>query len=66
MAAKDWSWTTADGTELRIMQLPDRRNSYIVLTDAHGMTAIARTMGDREAEALATWLDSVVNRDAAN
>jgi hypothetical protein len=59
-AAKDWSWTTAKGYELRIMQLPSRRSLYLVLIDSEGMRCVARTLGDREATALVAWLDDAV------
>ena len=59
---KTWSWTAPNGSELRILQLPDRQKAYIVLVDEFGMTSVARTMGDREAEALAKWLDSVMDK----
>jgi len=56
----EWSFTAGD-TELRIMRLPDRRAWYLVLVDADGMHAVARSLGDREAAALVTWLESVTS-----
>lgn len=56
----DWSWAAPDGAELRIMQLPDRKALYLVLIADGEMTCVARTMGDREATALVTWLDTTV------
>jgi hypothetical protein len=55
----DWTWTAPNGSELRVMQLPDRRALYIVLVDAEGMRCVARTLGDREATLLVGWLDAV-------
>jgi len=63
--AKDWVWTAPDGAELRVMQLPDRKSLYVVLTDNDGMRCVARTLGDREATALVTWLDNAVGGGAA-
>lgn len=56
----DWTWTSPDGSELRVMRLPDRKAVYVVLVDEDGMRCVARTLGDREAVALTAWLDSVV------
>lgn len=57
---KDWSWTDPTAGELRIMRLPDRKAVYLVLVDEDGLQCVARTLGDREAVALASWLDAVV------
>lgn len=54
----DWTWTAPDGSELRVMALPDRKALYAVLIDAEGMRCVARTLGDREAAALVKWLDA--------
>jgi hypothetical protein len=56
----EWSWTAPDGSELRIMMLPDRKSLYAVLVDEEGMRQVAKTMGDREATALVKWLDMVI------
>lgn len=39
------------------MQLPERKALYLVITDQDGMRCVARTLGDREATALVSWLD---------
>lgn len=57
----EWGFTTPDGAELRVMRLPDRKSLYLVLTDDDGMHCLARTLGDREATALVSWLDGVTN-----
>lgn len=54
---KEWSWLGAGGSELRVMQLPDRKALYLVLNNDDGMHCVARTTGDREAAVLAAWLD---------
>lgn len=59
MTRREWSWTAPDGTELRLMHLPDRNNLQLVLVDDDGMRQIARTLHDRVAVALAVWLDAV-------
>jgi hypothetical protein len=58
--SREWSYTVA-GVELRIMRLPDRNNLYLVLVDDDGMHCVARTLGDREATALAGFLDSITS-----
>ena len=58
--AGEWSWLVPDVGELRIMRLPDRKAVYVVLVDDDGMRCVARTLGDREATALTTWLDAAV------
>lgn len=55
----EWSFTGSDGTELRVMRLPDRKALYLILTDEDGMHCVARTLGDREATALVSFLDSL-------
>jgi hypothetical protein len=60
MSAREWSYTAA-GVELRVMRLPDRNNLYLVLVDDDGMHCVARTLGDREATALAGFLDSITS-----
>lgn len=55
-----WVWLAPGGAELRVMQLPDRKALYLVITDDDGMRCVARTLGDREATALVSWLDSVL------
>jgi hypothetical protein len=62
----DWSFTNAAGVELRIMRLPDRQNLYLILTDEDmGMHCVARTLGDREALALTSFLDSLTGPSEA-
>jgi hypothetical protein len=61
------TWTAPVGlelSELRLMSLPGRKHAYLVLVDADGMRCVARTMGEREATLLASWLDAVSGRDS--
>lgn len=58
--SREWSYTVGD-TELRMMRLPDRQNLYLVLVDGDGMHCVARTLGDREATALAGFLDGITS-----
>ena len=60
MTRKDWTWTAPDGSELRLMQLPERDNLQLVLVDDDGMQQLARTRNDRAAERLAAWLDAML------
>ena len=61
MIRKDWTWTAPDGSELRLMQLPDRQNLQLVLlNDDDGMQQVARTHSDRAAAKLAAWLDAML------
>lgn len=62
MIGSEWSFTSPDGGELRVMRLPERKALYLVLTDDDGMTCVARTLGDREATALVRWLDSITGQ----
>lgn len=62
MTHKDWTWTAPDGSELRLMQLPERQNLQLVLVDDDGMQQVARTHGDRAATKLAAWLDSMLGQ----
>ncbi|MGH3966405.1 MAG: hypothetical protein ACRDZO_27975 [Egibacteraceae bacterium] len=64
MIRREWSWTAPDGTELRLMRLPDRQNLQLVLVDDDGMHQIARTLNDRAATALAAWLDEAIGSQA--
>jgi len=59
-ARREWTWPAPDGTELRLMRLPDRQNLQLVLVDDDGMHQIARTLSDRAATELASWLDAVI------
>jgi hypothetical protein len=61
----EWSFV-ANGVELRIMMLPERRNLYLVMIDSEGMRAVARTLGDREAAALVSWLSGVTGGEQAD
>lgn len=60
MTRQEWAWTAPDGSELRLMQLPDRQNLQLVLVDDDGMHQLARTQSDRAATRLALWLDSMI------
>jgi hypothetical protein len=54
---EDFTYVNSAGHELRVMWLPDRKCMYLVLVGEHGMTCVARTLGDPEAERIVAWLD---------
>jgi hypothetical protein len=61
----EWSWGDAtDTTEVRIMALPDRKASYLVMHTDDGMHQIARFLDDRAAEEFAAWLDTRLGEGA--
>lgn len=53
----EWLWE-ADGEEVRIMALPDRKAVYLVMVDDDGMAQVARFLDDAAARRFAAWLDA--------
>lgn len=59
MVAKRMSWAVPgrDGWYVEIGPLPDRKAPYLTVFSPDGLTSVAKILGDREAELLASLLD---------